>query len=178
MTSVADWDDRYARVARICSQQRSVATTPPSDKRALQQQLEQLQAALDPLRTYLTPAEFQRRSTLVQHLLQQQQQQPNNQNPSLSTTQEALSTQDAMIDELSKGVGRLKDQSILVKDEANLHVNLLGDMERNVESAQYSLEEETRRAQLLRESQSVWRLQLIVAGLTILLFLLLLMGLS
>jgi hypothetical protein len=90
----------------------------------------------------------------------------------------ALQQQDDMIDELGVGVSRLKNQTLLINDEAKLHTTLLGQMEENVEAAQVGLEGETRRAELVRENQSVWKLQLIVAGLTILLVLLILMGLS
>ena len=59
-----------------------------------------------------------------------------------------------------------------------MHVNLLNDMESNLDAAHAGLEGETRRAAQLREDQSVWRLQLTVAGLSVLLVLLILMGLS
>jgi hypothetical protein len=90
----------------------------------------------------------------------------------------AMGQQDALIDELAIGVGRLKNQTAAIGDEARMHVNLLGDMEENLDAAQASLDAETRRAARVKEDQSLWRLQLIVAGLFILLVLLILMGLS
>jgi hypothetical protein len=90
----------------------------------------------------------------------------------------AMDRQDALIDELAVGVGRLKNQSVAIGEEARMHVNLLGDMESNLDAAQASLDAETRRAARVKEDQSLWRLQLIVAGLFILLVLLILMGLS
>lgn len=90
----------------------------------------------------------------------------------------AMQQQDDMIDELAVGVGRLRDQTQMIGDEARMHVNLLGDMEANLDSAHQGLESETRRAAQLREDKSVWRLQLTVAGLSVLLVLLILAGLS
>ena len=90
----------------------------------------------------------------------------------------AMQQQDDLIDELATGVGRLKNQTQLIGDEANFHVNLLADMESGLDEAHSGLASETRRAAQLREDQSVWRLQLVVAGLSILLVLLILMGLS
>jgi hypothetical protein len=66
----------------------------------------------------------------------------------------------------------------LIGEEANLHVNLMNDMEQNLDAAYEGLEGETRRAARLKQDQSVWRLQLVVAGECVLLVLLILMGLS
>ena len=90
----------------------------------------------------------------------------------------AMQQQDAMIDELAVGVGRLRDQTQVIGDESRMHVNLLTDMEANLEVAHEGLDAETRRAARLKEDQSVWRLQLIVAGLFVLFVLLFFLGLS
>ena len=90
----------------------------------------------------------------------------------------AMQQQDAMIDDLAIGVNRLKNQTAAIGDEAAAHVNLLNEMEPGLDTAQAGLESETRRAARLREDRSVWRLQLIVAGQSVLLILLLLLGLS
>jgi hypothetical protein len=90
----------------------------------------------------------------------------------------AMRQQDQMIDELATGMSRLKSQSIAIGDEAKLHVNLLTEMDSSLDQAQYGLDQETRRAQRLREDQSIWKLQLTVAGLFLLLILLILIGLS
>ena len=95
-----------------------------------------------------------------------------------SSTAAALRHQDVMIDELAVGVGRLKTQTHLIHQEASSHVRLLDEMDSNVDLANQGLEEETRRAMRLREETSIWRLHLIIAGLSVLLFLLILMGLS
>jgi hypothetical protein len=56
----------------------------------------------------------------------------------------ALQQQDEMLDDLANGVERLKRQSLLIGDEAKLHLNLLGDMENQVDVAHSGLEGETR----------------------------------
>ena len=86
--------------------------------------------------------------------------------------------QDEMIDELASGVSRLRDQTMLVNDEANMQNRMLGDMDMDVEMARTGLEAETLRAMKLKEDQSVWRLYLIIAGLSILLFMLIMSGLG
>ena len=95
-----------------------------------------------------------------------------------SSTAAALRRQDDMIDELAVGVGRLKSQTNLIHQEASSHVRLLDEIDSNVDLANRGLEEETRRAMRLREEKSVWKLHLIIVGLSVLLFLLVLMGLS
>ena len=175
MTSVSDWDNQYAQLARAASQFRTSGLNKSSSSReadlqAFTAQGQRLKSQLPSLQAYLTPAEYKRRETLIQHLMVNA--------TSTSSVAVALQQQDAMIDELGVGVGRLKNQTQLISDEAKLHTTLLSDMESNVEAAQFALDQETRRAELVRENQSVWRLQLIVAGLSILLVLLILMGLS
>ena len=90
----------------------------------------------------------------------------------------AMQQQDAMIDELAVGVGRLRDQTQVIGDEARMHVDLLNNMEQNLDTAHDGLDAETRRAARLKEDQSVWRLQLIVAGLFVLFILLFFLGMS
>jgi len=146
----------------------------------------------------ISPPETQRRRRLVQHLLQQQQQQQGNlqyltsnsrlsptlmqqqqsQQQSQSTMSMAMRQQDDLLDELAIGVGRLRDQTQLIGEEAKMHVNLLGDMEDNLHHARDGLEAETKRAARIKEDQSVWRLQLTVAGLGVLMILLILAGLN
>lgn len=187
MASIAEWDNEYARLARVASQLRSGVGV--ADASALPVQLQRLDAALQQLP--LPPTEVQRRRRLIQHLQQtttgsaaassgvtaaSSPTQPPQQ--AQTQMQLAMQQQDALIDDLAVGVGRLKHQTHAIHDEAGMHVNLLTEMESNLDSAQQGLEEETRRAARLKEDQSVWRLQLIVAGLSILLVLEILMGLS
>jgi len=101
----------------------------------------------------------------------------NNQQQRMSTTQ-ALRNQDQMIDELASGVGRLKEQTLMVHDETQMQNRMLDTMDGDVEAARTGLEAETARAMRLKEDQSVWRLYMIIAGLSVLLFVLITTGLS
>ena len=165
MSSVSDWDNEYARLARVASQLRTMGGSD-SDLRALQSGLSRLQQSLGNLP--IPRPELIRRNRLITHLQQ------NNSNNNTA----ALGQQDEMIDDLAIGVERLKQQSMLIGDEAKLHLNLLGDMENQVDIAQSGLEGETRRSEQLRENQSIWKLQMIVVGLSVLLVLLILTGLT
>ena len=98
--------------------------------------------------------------------------------PPQSAMAAAMREQDQMIDQLAAGVSQLKDQTQVIGDEARMHVNLLGEMEANLEQAHSGLDAETKRAAELKENSSVWRLQLIIAGESILLVLLVFLGLS
>ena len=183
MLEVNEWDNEYARLARAASQLRTqgLVVSGGDQQRSLQQGLSRLESSLNTLP--LPPSELQRRRRLVQHLMQ------SGSNPGTpagssaggmpqSAMAMAMVQQDGMIDELAAGVSRLKNQTHLIGEEANLHVNLMNDMENNLDAAQMGLEGETRRAAQLKADQSVWRLQLIVAGECVLLVLLILMGIS
>jgi hypothetical protein len=88
----------------------------------------------------------------------------------------AIQNQDSIIDQLSMGLGRLRDQSQTMGDEAGLQTQLLNDMEHNLDNAHEVLGAEARRAAQLREDGSLWKLQLIVAGLSITFVFLILLG--
>jgi hypothetical protein len=195
MSSASVWDDEYARLARAASQLRTQGLTSSNDQqRQLHVGLSRLDASLTSLS--LPAVEVQRRRRLVQGLQQQQQpppqQRPNSTNNNhnhnnmsnnnapqqQSQMATAMRQQDDMIDQLATGVSRLRDQTQVIGDEAHMHNRLLGDMEENLDAAHAGLEGETRRAAQLKEDQSVWKLQLTVAGLSVLLVLLILMGIS
>eukprot|EP00552_Chaetoceros_brevis_P003820 CAMPEP_0197735822 /NCGR_PEP_ID=MMETSP1435-20131217/1140_1 /TAXON_ID=426625 /ORGANISM="Chaetoceros brevis, Strain CCMP164" /LENGTH=131 /DNA_ID=CAMNT_0043323725 /DNA_START=61 /DNA_END=453 /DNA_ORIENTATION=+ len=74
----------------------------------------------------------------------------------VSLATQALRHQDEMIDELAMGVSRLKDQTMMVNDEANMQNHMLDEMDGDVENARHGLEAETLRALKLKEDQSVW----------------------
>jgi hypothetical protein len=175
--AVSDWDNEYARVARHASFLRSNdSTATDSDQRALTHSIERLQRSLLTL-VALAPSDRQRRTRLLNHLQQQKQ----TTSPIIldATQNNAMLQQDAMLDDLATGVERLKHQSLLIGDEAKLHLNLLNDMENNVDFAHSALEGETRRADALRDNGiAIWKLQLIVACLTVLLIMLILTGLT
>lgn len=191
--SVADWDNEYARMARAGSQIRSgLGGDRSGDLRSLYAGLDRLDGQLSGLP--LAPTEVDRRRRLIQNLKQTTgsstapaTQAGGGLQPAVggagaggpqSQMATAMRQQDDMLDELAVGVGRLKTQTVAINDEARMHVNLLENMDNNLDHAQAGLEDQTRRAARLKEDQSVWRLQLIAAGLSILLVLLILMGLS
>ena len=202
-----EWDNEYARVTRIASQHRTEGlgiSNNQAESRNLFKNITQLDETLSTLP--LPPAQIQRRRRLLQHLrghrIDKMISNNNNNNsgdynpptigggggggvvPQQQNQQQqsqmamAMQQQDAMIDELAVGVGRLRDQTQVIGDESRMHVNLLTDMEANLEVAHEGLDAETRRAARLKEDQSVWRLQLIVAGLFVLFVLLFFLGLS
>mmetsp|Transcript_15129 Transcript_15129/g.19940 ORF Transcript_15129/g.19940 Transcript_15129/m.19940 type:complete len:166 (+) Transcript_15129:131-628(+) len=165
MSSAAEWDNEYARLARAASQMRTRGfSSDVQSKQALQAGLARLDSQLNQLP--LSGNEVDRRRRLIQHL------------QSSSSMQSAMQQQDDMIDELALGVGRLKNQTQLIGDEAKMHVNLLNDMEDHIDVAQEGLDMETRRAAQLKENSSLWKLYMIIAGLSMLLILLILTGLS
>jgi hypothetical protein len=213
--AISNWDNEYARLARLASQYRSNINITNNNKNnnsnndvnKLQQEVRILESSLNTIQHLVSSSEIQRRKWLVQHLLQQISNTMNNNNnnnnlggggglgsvgggqssssyqppqqQSIQTQmQMALQQQDNMIDDLAVGMDRLKNQTVAIGDEARLHVNLLNDMESNLDAAHDSLESQTRRAAKLREDQSIWRLQLIVAALFILLILLIFLGLT
>jgi hypothetical protein len=152
--NVAEWDNEYARLARAASQLRTtglVANNNNSNNNnnatsvmALQQGLQRLDHGLNTLP--LSASEIHRRRRLIQHLHQTSQVgtntaaamsmdvmnmnvAPTSQQQQQSTMGLAMMQQDAMIDQLAVGVGRLKTQTAAISDEARMHVNLLNDME-------------------------------------------------
>jgi uncharacterized phage infection (PIP) family protein YhgE len=199
--SINGWDNEYARLARAASQLRTVS--PNNNNMNAQQRQDQassIQTGLNRLDTQLhnlessmsvSSAEASRRRTLLEGLRTQLSEITGTTNTTSggggggggygrgeSATAAALRHQDDMIDDLAVGVGRLKTQTHMIHDESRAHVRLLDEMDNNVDLANQGLEEETRRAMRLREEKSVWRLHLIIVGLSVLLFLLILMGLS
>jgi hypothetical protein len=198
--SVNGWDNEYARMARAASQLRTFSpnnnhNNPVNSAQQKQSQASSIQTGLNRLDTQLhnlessmtiSSAEAGRRRTLLEGLRTQLSEISGTRGAGIgrggmggeSTTAAALRHQDNMIDDLAIGVGRLKTQTQTIHDESRAHVRLLDEMDNNVDLANQGLEEETRRAMRLREEKSVWRLHLIIIGLSVLLFLLILMGLS
>ncbi len=191
-SAVNEWDNDYARVARIASQFRTQglnknnsSLSGQAEPRQLFQHITRLDESLSTLP--LPASQIQRRRRLLQHLRGHRidaMSSGNYRPPSVDGGQPqsqmsvAMQQQDAMIDELAVGVGRLRDQTQVIGDEARMHVDLLNNMEQNLDTAHDGLDAETRRAARLKEDQSVWRLQLIVAGLFVLFILLFFLGMS
>jgi hypothetical protein len=185
--SINAWDNDYARLARASSQLRTNPTANSSfnNDASRQSQTSSIHTGINRLDSQLTnleanmtltPAEAMRRRNLLDGLRGQLGN--TGDGGGISATSAALQHQDAMIDELAVGVGRLKNQTHMIHQETNAHVRLLDEMDHNVDLANQGLEEETRRALRLKGESSVWRLHLIIVGLSVLLFVLILMGLS
>jgi hypothetical protein len=186
---ITAWDNDYARLARAATQLRTTTTpnSPFNTDASRQGQASSVKSGIGRLDSQLngleanltlTPAEVARRRNLLEGLLSQLGGGGGNSGGFQSATSAALRQQDDMIDELAVGVGRLKTQTHMIHQETNAHVRLLDEMDHNVDRANQGLEDETRRAMRLREESSVWRLHLVIVGLSVLLFLLILMGLS
>lgn len=193
MNSITAFDNDYARLARAAAQLRTTSPNSQFNDTARQTQTSSIQTGIDRLDSQLngleanmslTPGEVARRRNLLEGLRSQLGGAAATTTAAgrgggyNSATSAALRQQDEMIDELAIGVGRLKNQTHMIHQETNAHVRLLDEMDNNVDMANQGLEDETRRAMRLREESSVWRLHLVIVGLSVLLFLLILMGLS
>jgi len=201
--SMNGWDNEYARLARAASQLRTISPHNNNNNNSAQQKQDQatsIQTGLNRLDTQLhnlessmtvSSVEAGRRRGLLDGLRGQLSELTGGSSASggggigrppagggQSATAAALRHQDELIDDLAIGVGRLKTQTHMIHDESKAHVHLLNEMDTNVDLANQGLEDETRRAMRLREEKSVWRLHLVIVGLSVLLFLLILMGLS
>jgi len=204
MSSVAQWDDDYARLARAASQLRTTGSTMQKNlpMGSRNNQIDSIKAGLERLNIRLrdleqaqalSSYEVTRRNNLVTNLSRQigtttrdatittsvaRYSADNHQQQMSSQTTAAINQQDELLDELASGVGRLKDQTLLIHDETRSHNRLLDDMETNVDKANVGMENETRRAQKLAEESSLWRLYVTIIVEFILLILLILAGLS
>mmetsp|Transcript_14536 Transcript_14536/g.22426 ORF Transcript_14536/g.22426 Transcript_14536/m.22426 type:complete len:206 (-) Transcript_14536:80-697(-) len=201
--SINGWDNEYARLARAASQLRTISphNNNNNNNNSAQQKQDQatsIQTGLNRLDTQLhnlessmtvSCVEAGRRRGLLDGLRGQLSELTGGSSGGggigrppagggQSATAAALRHQDELIDDLAIGVGRLKTQTHMIHDESKAHVHLLHEMDNNVDLANQGLEDETRRAMRLREEKSVWRLHLVIVGLSVLLFLLILMGLS
>ena len=93
--------------------------------------------------------------------------------------QQELQAQDALLDELEVGVGRLKMTSSAIHAEATEQTKLLGEVEAETELADHELHAEVLQltSKKLAEEKALWKWQLLVVGEVFLLVLLLLKGL-
>ncbi|GAB5034549.1 qc-syp6 tlg1p syntaxin 6 family [Nannochloropsis oceanica] len=89
---------------------------------------------------------------------------------------EIISEQDELLEDLGKGVDRLKMKGLTIRDETTMHQKLLDDIDGDVEAAASSLRLEARHAQRLREQSTVCRLYLCIVVLLIVLVVLLVIG--
>ncbi|KAJ0394268.1 hypothetical protein P43SY_004645 [Pythium insidiosum] len=111
----------------------------------------------------LQQTELERRERLLEQLVQDQL--------------NALRTdQDQQLDVISKGVANLKNYSITMKDETELHVRLLNDIDEDVSRATDGLETEGARATQVARQSSNFKLYMIILVLFVILIFLLIVG--
>ncbi|RHY32873.1 hypothetical protein DYB32_002146 [Aphanomyces invadans] len=84
----------------------------------------------------------------------------------LSTSLTQLADQDDQLHLIGQGVSNLKQYSLAVKNEADLHVRLLDDINIEVDRATTGLESEGDRAQVLAKKSSNFRLYLAIVVLS------------
>ena len=158
MTSLSTWDDEYARISRAASQLRTSSSPfTQNNPSARQQQIHSVQTGLARLKSSLEnmrtsgmigSSDNHRRMGLIDNLESNVGGSAYNGNGAaegdllggnfgsaaggggqrLSTTTQALRHQDQMIDELASGVSRLKDQTLMINDEANMQNRMLDDV--------------------------------------------------
>ena len=71
--------------------------------------------------------------------------------------QEVMKQQDAMLEDIGKGVNRLYVQAKNIGEETKTHVRLLDDLEAHVDDTTVALTSEAKHAETVREkSQACW----------------------
>ena len=94
----------------------------------------------------------------------------------LGLQNQILRDQDQQLEGISQGVSNLHHYSLAVKDESELHVKLLQDMDSDVQSATLGLENEATRAERVARQNNHARLYLTILILFIILLFLLIVG--
>jgi hypothetical protein len=75
----------------------------------------------------------------------------------MEKTKDDMKEQDAILDVMSKGLDNLKNMGSTIKDEADLHLRLLDDIEDQVEKGDSNLKRETARtAFITKQSSTCW----------------------
>jgi hypothetical protein len=75
----------------------------------------------------------------------------------LMRTQNEMKTQDDILDSMSKGLEGLKTIGVAIRDETDLHMKLLDDLESSVDKGQVALKRETSRAEYITaDTRSCW----------------------
>jgi hypothetical protein len=191
MNAVSEWDDEYARLSRAAAQLRTVSNHPSNGagSTSYQQQVQSLQSGLTRLNSRLASMQASnqmssdiaaQRKGLVDNLIRQFSSPGTSNTVPRSAMHQALQHQDLLIDDLAKGVSNLKGQTKMIHEETNLHNRLLDDIDNDVEAARIGLENETARARKLTEQTrfELCKLYVYIIALSLLLFLLILAGLS
>ncbi|RQM24990.1 hypothetical protein B5M09_001787 [Aphanomyces astaci] len=139
---------------------------------ALQQSVSRLRREFDSMTSgsttnaVATPQELRRREDLLRDLETQTR----------LTYIEILLDQDDQLSLIGQGVSNLKQYSLSVKNETDLHVRLLDDINVDVDRATTGLEAEGDRAQILAKKSSNFRLYLAIVVLTAILVFELIIG--
>ena len=74
--------------------------------------------------------------------------------PSMQQQQMMLKEQDLIVGEIGRGMDRLYDRAVTIKDESSLHIKLLDGIDTDVDHAMNDLRSETARANAVRRTSS------------------------
>lgn len=75
----------------------------------------------------------------------------------LVRTQAELKNQDDLLDTMSKGLEGLKTMGLAIRDETDLHMKLIDDLEEGVDQGNANLKRETARAEhITRDTRTCW----------------------
>ena len=91
----------------------------------------------------------------------------------LQQQDEIMRQQDAMLGDIERGVGNLKQHATAIGQEADMHVRLLDEMDGDVGQAQEGLQSETARARHVRKTSGNCRLYICIVVLLVILVVLL-----
>eukprot|EP00617_Octactis_speculum_P022893 CAMPEP_0185766646 /NCGR_PEP_ID=MMETSP1174-20130828/38557_1 /TAXON_ID=35687 /ORGANISM="Dictyocha speculum, Strain CCMP1381" /LENGTH=92 /DNA_ID=CAMNT_0028450427 /DNA_START=92 /DNA_END=370 /DNA_ORIENTATION=+ len=83
-----------------------------------------------------------------------------------------------LLDDIAKGVDRLHDRAINIRDETQLHTRLLNDIDIDVDNTTQALKDETRHAAKIRKASGVCHLYITAAILFGVMILLIIVGLQ
>ena len=181
-----DWLSDYERARAMCAQASGASLNAGGA-----QQLASMRASVDGLEQQLrsmerspgafgiTRTELARRKEMLESLRVQVSalSQGGGQAGSarLQQQKDVMREHDRLVSELEKGVGRLHTQSVMIHDEAALHVRLLNDMDSDADRAAEGLRAEARHADKIRaKSKNFWLYVTILVLVLILVFLIVL----
>lgn len=75
----------------------------------------------------------------------------------LARTQDEMKSQDTILDSMSKGLDSLKTIGVAIRDETDLHMKLLDDLDGEVDKGNANLKRETARAEhITRDTKTCW----------------------
>jgi SYP5 family syntaxin len=75
----------------------------------------------------------------------------------MQRTQQEIKNQDELLDTMSKGLDNLKNVGLAIRDETDLHMKLLDELEDGVDQGNANLKRETARAEhITRDTKTCW----------------------